>query len=180
LPKLSKTILHRIAQKNLDFAVGFALVSKMFVIFGKNFTNMRVERRKYSRFSFVQLAERETVFHAFVKIRVWETSVGGCFVEWFEDARLGDEFRLKMRLPNGNFVPLVCKIIYRFTGIGVGVKFLELTKFEQDLVAEIIKFEMRRQFKTEVEPFAPPEKFYEIFSAKTEAWLVDANKTNCR
>lgn len=134
---------------------------------------MPEERRKYERFSFILEAQREDEKGASAKVRVLEISVTGCFVEWFDDARLGDGFRLKIPLANGNFLPVFCKIIYRFTNIGVGVQFPDLTEFEQDLIAETIRFQMRKQFNATVEPFALPDGFYDFSEKKPETQFVD-------
>jgi hypothetical protein len=71
-----------------------------------------------------------------------QISVGGCLVPCREDLYPGDEFRLEIQLPNGNFVPLSCRAIYRVDEMGIGAKFLDITKFEQELVARIIRARM--------------------------------------
>lgn len=134
---------------------------------------MREERRKYERFPLTLTAQRETSAGAVSKIHVLEISVSGCFVEWFEDARLGDAFRLKIPLLNGNFLPVSCKVIYRFTNIGVGIQFADLSDFERQLIAEVICFQMRRQGRGSVDPLAICEVSEERSAKKFEAQFVD-------
>lgn len=67
-----------------------------------------------------------------------QISIGGCFTGWEENIYVGDEFRLEIELPNKNRLPLRCKAVYRFEDTGVGVKFVDITQFEQELVSKII------------------------------------------
>lgn len=65
-----------------------------------------------------------------------EISLGGCYFSnaWVEAA--GVAFRLEIRLPNGNWLPLNCIRVH--SRGGVGAKFTEMTMFEQNLLAEVI------------------------------------------
>ena len=86
-----------------------------------------------------------------------QISVGGCLIPCREDLYPGDEFRLEIQLPNGNFVPLSCKAIYRVDDRGIGAKFLDITKFEQELVAKIIRARMESEdLPTVCDPMESP------------------------
>lgn len=86
-----------------------------------------------------------------------QVSIGGCYTGWEENIFTGDEFRLEIGLPNGNWLPLACKAVYRFENTGVGVKFLDITRFEQSLVAEIIREKLRLEgLPMDIDPFVQP------------------------
>jgi hypothetical protein len=91
---------------------------------------------------------------------IQQISVGGCLTEWDENLFTGEEFRMEIELPNGNRLPLICKVIYRFEDNGVGVKFVDLTKFEQELVSKIISHRLDKEgLPVQVSAFAKPRQF---------------------
>lgn len=115
---------------------------------------MPIEQRQHTRFSveipaviFTKYGERqETVLQ--------QISIGGCFTGWEENIFAGDEFRIEVVLPNGNRLPLLCKAVYRFENTGVGVRFIDITEFEQSLVAKIIIEKLRSEgMPTDVDLF---------------------------
>ena len=86
-----------------------------------------------------------------------QISVGGCFTQWEESIYAGDEFRLEIELPNGNRLPLKCKALYRFEDSGIGVRFVDISGFEQELVSEIIADRMaKEQLPIFPDPLARP------------------------
>jgi len=86
-----------------------------------------------------------------------QISVGGCFTQWEESIYAGDEFRLEIGLPNGNRLPLKCKALYRFEDSGIGVRFVDISGFEQELVSEIIADRMaKEQLPIFPDPLARP------------------------
>lgn len=89
-----------------------------------------------------------------------QISIGGCFTEWEEYLYPGDEFRLEIQLPNRNKLPLKCKAIYRFENTGIGVRFIEATEFEQELISAIIENQMMLEGLPEFpDPFSEPPEF---------------------
>ena len=75
---------------------------------------------------------------------------------------IGDQIRMEIGLPNGNRLPLRCKAIYKFENFGVGIKFLDLTKFEQSLLLKIIVAKLEDEgVPAGVDPFTQPETFGE-------------------
>lgn len=69
----------------------------------------------------------------------------------------GDEFRLEMSLPHKNKLPLKCKVIYNFDGKGAGIRFSDISRFEQDLLAEIIMQKLEEEgMPLLVDPFLQP------------------------
>jgi hypothetical protein len=70
---------------------------------------MGIEQRKYIRFSLDIPAVRYTKYGEAIETVIRQISVGGCLAEWDEDVYIGDEFRMLVRLPNKNFLPLVVR-----------------------------------------------------------------------
>ena len=99
---------------------------------------MSIHQRKYTRFSLEIPAVIYTKFGGRQETQLQQISMGGCFTAWEENIYAGDELRLEIELPNGNRLPLACKAIYRFENTGIGLKFVDISQFEQDLVAKII------------------------------------------
>lgn len=91
---------------------------------------------------------------------IQQISIGGCLIEWDENIFTGDEFRLLVQLPNKNWLPLACKAVYKFENNGVGSKFIDITRFEQDLVARVISHSLATEgLPLQVDPFQQPVKF---------------------
>jgi hypothetical protein len=117
-------------------------------------------QRRYIRFSLDILAFRRTERGEKIPVTVHQISLGGCLINWLDDIYTGDEFRLEIPLPKGNFLPLRCKALYKFPGKGIGAKFLDITKFEQELVAKIITDILEKEdLPASVDPFAAPPPY---------------------
>jgi len=123
---------------------------------------MSISQRRYIRFSFDIPALLITKFGERHETILQQISIGGCFTEWEENIYTGDEFRLEIELPNKNRLPLKCKALYRFEDTGIGVKFLNITQFEQQLIAKIISHRLAIEgLPIEVDPFGQPSTFKE-------------------
>jgi hypothetical protein len=91
---------------------------------------------------------------------VQQISVGGCLVDLDEGLYPGDEFRLELELPNKNRLPLTCKVVYCFDNAGIGAKFLDITKFEQALIAKTISSRLDLDgLPLPIDAFEKPPKF---------------------
>jgi hypothetical protein len=89
-----------------------------------------------------------------------QLSVGGCLANWDNDFYPGDEFRLELELPNGNRLPLTCKVVYCFDDKGIGAKFVDITKFEQELIGRTISARLELDgLPMPVDAFEEPPKF---------------------
>lgn len=120
---------------------------------------MSAEQRRHVRFSLDIPAIRQTKYGETANILLSQISIGGCLTDWDENIYLGDEFRLLIQLPNRNFLPLACKVLYKFEGNGIGAKFLSITQFEQELLAKIISHNLEGQgLPLSIDPFAEPKK----------------------
>jgi len=119
---------------------------------------MGIEQRRHIRFSLDIPAVRYTQYGEAVETMISQISIGGCLAEWDESVYVGDEFRLLIQLPNENFLPLTCKAMYKFADNGIGTKFLDITQFEQELLAGIISKTLEKQgLPLQVDPFAQPK-----------------------
>ena len=118
---------------------------------------MGIEQRRHIRFSIDIPATRFTKYGEAVETTISQISIGGCLAEWDENVYIGDEFRLLVQLPNKNYLPLMCKALYKFPDNGIGTKFIDITLFEQELLARIISHSLEMQgLPIPVDPFAQP------------------------
>jgi hypothetical protein len=121
---------------------------------------MSINQRQHIRFSLdipaiihLKTGERR-------ETELQQISIGGCFTGWEEDIFIGDEFRLEIGLPNGNYLPLASKALYRFEHAGVGVKFVDISRFEQELITRIIAHKLEVEgVPLQIDPFAVPPTY---------------------
>lgn len=79
---------------------------------------------------------------------------------WDDDIYIGDEFRMEIELPNRNYLPLACKALYRFDHTGIGIKFIDISRFEQDLIAKIVEARLESEgVPLQIDPFTLPPTF---------------------
>lgn len=124
---------------------------------------MSINQRKHIRFSLDIPATIQFGHGERQETQLQQISIGGCFTGWEENIYVGDEFRLEIELPNKNFLPLACKALYRFDHTGVGVKFTDITRFEQELVTKIITHKLAEEgVPLQVDPFALPPTFIDL------------------
>ena len=137
---------------------------------------MTINERQHIRFSLDIPAIRYSKFGEKQETLLHQISIGGCFLEWDENLLTGEVFRLEIRLPNGNWLPLVCKVLYKFEDNGIGAKFIDITKFEQELIGKIISYNLSQSgLPVQVDPFASPPKFTDEASKRTPT-ITDARK----
>ena len=121
--------------------------------------SMSIEQRQHIRFSIDIPAVRHTANGEKFDVELQQISLGGCLLILDENLRAGDDFRMLIQLPNGNWLPLSCKAIYEIKDIGIGVKFNEVTRFEQELLAQIISANLKQSgLPMQVDPFIQPSK----------------------
>lgn len=118
---------------------------------------MSIENRRYIRFSLDLPAYLFRSGGEVAKTLIRQISIGGCLTEWDDNVFVGDNFRLEMELPNKNRLPLVCKALYKFEGSGIGAKFLDISRFEQELLGQTISYALGNAgLPLLVDPFAEP------------------------
>lgn len=118
---------------------------------------MGIEHRRHVRFSLDIPAIRYTKYGEAIDTVISQISIGGCLAEWDENVYVGDDFRLLLQLPNRNYLPLMCKALYKFADNGIGTKFVDITQFEQELLAKIISQTLEKEgVPLQIDPFALP------------------------
>jgi hypothetical protein len=137
---------------------------------------MSISQRQHIRFSLDIPAIRYTKFGEKQETLLHQISIGGCLLEWDDNVLTGDVFRLEIQLPNKNWLPLQCKVLYKFENNGMGAKFLDISRFEQELVGKIISHILTEEgLPAQVDPFAQPPKFKDGVK-KIEPSLTDRRK----
>lgn len=137
---------------------------------------MSINQRQHIRFSLDLPAVRYTKFGEKQDVLVHQISIGGCLLEWDDATSTGEVFRLEIALPNGNWLPLVCKVLYKFEDNGIGAKFLDISKFEQELVGRIISHSLTEAgLPVQVNPFAQPPKYRDDVRKK-EPSITDSRR----
>ena len=127
------------------------------------FVNLMTDyQRQHIRFSLDIPAVRYTKYGEKQETLLHQISIGGCLAEWDENVFTGDEFRLEIQLQNKNWLPLKCKALYRFENNGIGIRFIDITRFEQELIARIISASLAREgLPLQIDPFSQPQRFTE-------------------
>ena len=121
---------------------------------------MSINQRQHIRFSLDIPAIIYTKFGERRETRLEQISIGGCFTAWDEDIYVGDEFRMEIELPNKNYIPLYCRALYRFDHAGIGIKFMNISGFEQELISKIIAHKLDLEgVPLQVDPFTLPPSF---------------------
>lgn len=118
---------------------------------------MSIEQRRYERFTIVLPAFRLMQNGERQSVALKQISILGCFLEWDEDLAIGDKFRLELVLPNQNRLPILCQTIYRLPDMGLGIKFVNVSRFEQDLISQLIVFEHEKNNLPFKNPFNFPD-----------------------
>lgn len=118
---------------------------------------MSINQRKHIRFSLDIPVTLQFKYGERQQAQLQQISIGGCFTGWEENIHVGDEFRMEIELPNKNFLPLECKALYRFDHTGIGVKFTDISRFEQELVTRIITHKLEQEgVPLQIDPFTLP------------------------
>ncbi|MBP7415377.1 MAG: PilZ domain-containing protein [Pyrinomonadaceae bacterium] len=121
---------------------------------------MSINQRQHIRFSLDIPAIIYSKFGEKQLTRLQQISIGGCFTDWDDSVLIGDEFRMEIELPNKNYLPLHCKALYLFEHTGIGVRFVEITKFEQSLISKIIANKLENEgVPLQIDPFTLPPTF---------------------
>lgn len=139
---------------------------------------MGIEQRRHIRFSLDIPAIRQLKYGEAMETVLHQISIGGCLLEWDENIFVGDQLRILARMPNGNYLPLAGKALYIFNGVGIGVRFLDITKFEQELLAKIITHSLESQnLPVPIDPFAQPKRTYDPDAPPMPRILTERQKT---
>ena len=137
---------------------------------------MSLSQRQHIRFSLDLPAIRYNKFGEKQEVLLHQISVGGCLLEWDDSILTGEVFRLEIQLPNTNWLPLACKVLYKFEDNGIGAKFIEISKFEQELLSRVITHYLAQAgLPMQIDPFSQPPKFAEL-PRKKDPSITDNRK----
>ena len=121
---------------------------------------MSIAQRRHNRLAVDLPAFRITADGEKLETLIYQLAVGGCLIAWDESIKKGDTFRMEIQLPNLNWLPLTCKAVYCFTEDAIGVQFEDISKYEQDLVVEIMSNKLTREgIPFDFDPYATPKTF---------------------
>jgi hypothetical protein len=121
---------------------------------------MSIEKRRFIRFSLDIPAFRYKSNGEVLRTVIRQVSVAGCLAEWDDTIFTGDLFRIEIELQNKNRLPLLCKALYKFPGKGIGAKFIDVSRFEQQLLGQIISQILEDDgLPLLVDPFAIPPTY---------------------
>jgi hypothetical protein len=137
-------------------------------------SQMSSESRRYIRFSLSLQARRLQSDEKYIPISINQIGIGGCLIDWDERVNVGDSVRVELLLQNRNWLPLDCKILYRMPGAALGVKFQNITKFEQELIAKLISVNLAENGLPYENPFATPIEYNDNIDATKNS--LEANQ----
>ena len=121
---------------------------------------MSISQRKHIRLTLDIPAVRFTENGERINTLLYQISVGGCLIEWDESVEEEQEFRMEIQLPDHNWLPLSCKALYRFQDDGIGIQFVEITEFEQQLVASVMSNNLEQEgIPCEVDLLSKPKQY---------------------
>ena len=121
---------------------------------------MSIAQRKHNRLSVDIPVFRYTKDGERIDTLLYQVGIGGCLIAWDETLAVGDIFRMEVQLPNKNWLPLSCKVLYCFESDAIGVQFLKITQFEQDLLVDIMSNTLTSEgIPFNFDPFARPKDF---------------------
>lgn len=129
---------------------------------------MSSDHRRYIRFSLSFQARKLQENEQITPIRISQISIGGCLIDWDERVNVGESVRIELQLSNGNWLPLNCKILYRMPESALGVKFMDITKFEQELIAKEIQKSLEAKDLPYESPFATPIEYVQTGNTSQE------------
>jgi hypothetical protein len=133
--------------------------------------------RRYERFNIIIPARRYFSLRQYVDVNVTQISIAGGMIEWHESFKIGEHFRLELQLVRGNWLPIQTKVLYRFKNSAVGIKFLNLTKFEEELIADAILEKLENEGLPLRNPFAVPSHLSQEFVLPSEILLPTTPKS---
>ena len=99
---------------------------------------MSKERRNNERTPILLEAKWESMSRRH-EARVDDVSLGGCFVNTLGRVELNETVNLRIKLPNGQWLPLRGKVATYHHGVGFGLSFTSLNETEKAALKELLK-----------------------------------------
>lgn len=75
-----------------------------------------------------------------------DVSLGGCYVESLVPVKVGQVLNVRLNLPSNKTLQFRGEVRYHQPTIGFGLKFLQLSPFEQTTLEELIKYWTKRAY----------------------------------
>lgn len=69
-----------------------------------------------------------------------DVSLSGCYIESLNPVTVGEVLNLGLRLPSNEILPIRCEVRYHQPTIGFGIKFLQLSRFQRDVLQRLIAY----------------------------------------
>jgi len=105
---------------------------------------MGQERRSSKRKRILLEAKWESMSRTH-EARVDDVSLGGCFVNTFGHVEHGEEIKLQIQLPSGEWLPLQGRVASYQPGVGFGIAFSSLSEEDQAILADLIATAKERE-----------------------------------
>jgi hypothetical protein len=67
--------------------------------------------------------------------RVADLSEGGCYIDTLFETHLGERLRLRIKLPNGEWLDLEGKVAHVMPRLGLGIRFINLQPAVREKIA---------------------------------------------
>lgn len=100
---------------------------------------MSIERRRHKRIT-VSLEAKLEGLHNNYPARVSDISIGGCYVETVAQVSVNETVRVEVHLPTGNWLSLRGEVLYSHHTIGFGLRFLQLSQLEMEMLNHLILY----------------------------------------
>ncbi len=98
---------------------------------------MTKERRRYERVR-LPLEMRWQGGSGKHEARIYDLSLGGCYIESLGQVTLGERIRFEVQLPAGTWMPFQAKVVHCQERTGFGVEFVYLTELQRRVLAELV------------------------------------------
>lgn len=72
--------------------------------------------------------------------RLSDISLGGCYVESIALVTTGESIHFEIQLPTGRWLPLKGEVAYHHPNLGFGIRFIELSDLQREMLAYIIEY----------------------------------------
>ena len=99
---------------------------------------MADERRSNKRKRILLEAKWESMSRRH-EARVDDVSLGGCFVNTYAQAEVGEQVNLEIQLPSGEWLPLRGQVASHQPGVGFGMSFTSLNAEETARLKELLQ-----------------------------------------
>jgi hypothetical protein len=72
--------------------------------------------------------------------RVYDLSLGGCYVETLGQVDRGERIRFEIELPSGRWLRLEGEVMYAQPNMGFGLRLLNLSGTDRDMLAQLVEY----------------------------------------